>query len=361
MDKNTYSIITELSKRMRIMIVDANPSNLTAYKKLLDPLFTEVAAIEQAKEAYIKWRTDRDRYDIVLLSINEENLGNQELFKQIRKKSYEQKILIAFSGNDYNELRQVITKGIDGVITGPTDETALMEIFQRLLRDISDRKLLHSYITQLSIMAKDNADLRVRARNLVTAKTTEESSTEEIQENSQESSSLIDKYAIRTSFKNSAMARAVREIDMFSMERIDMFREKIHLYHQDLMDLDLADSTTTKAVIIKTSDGLLKIIEIINDFDLFPVTVQAALHMSTFLKDIDPAIFDDPEKKNLIIDITVALFDDLEKWIETVFIKQDLEFVNYFDASFANTCLELEAAFTSVPTTSDDDDSLEFF
>lgn len=363
MDKHTLSIITELSKRMRVMIVDSDENRLQSYKTLLDPLFIEVFGIGLARDAYIKWRSDRDRYDLLILTISDQDLGNIELFKQIRKKSYEQKIIVAFIGKDYNDLHEIITKGIDGIITGPSDENTLMEIFQRLLRDISDRKLLHSYITQLSIMAKDNADLRVKARNLIaTAEAIKETLpaaaefTEEIK-----NTSLVDKYAIRTSFKTSTMARAVREMDIFSMERIDMFREKIHLYHQDLIDLDIADNQATKATIIKTTDGLLKIIEVINDLGLFPVTVQAALHMSTFLKEIDPNVFEDAEKKNLVIDITVGLFDDLEKWIDTVFIKQDLEFVNYFDASFANTCLELEAAFNSESSSSDDDDALEFF
>ncbi|MFZ2891209.1 hypothetical protein [Sulfuricurvum sp.] len=368
MDKNTLSVISEFAKRMRIMVIDADSSRLNLYKNVLEPLFVEVYLSKEPREAYKKWHTDQDRYEIVIISVSEDDFGHLELFKAIRKKSYEQKIIIALASNDYNDLRDIIARGIDGVISGPSDEISIVSVFQRLLRDISDRKLLHSYITQLSIMAKDNADLRVRARNQpaqssesVEAKSDSLPQDDTPSETTPASPSLIDKYSVRTTFKNTSMAKAVREIDVFSLERIDKFRENIYSYQQQLIDLDIADTQTTKTVIIKTTDGLLKIIEVINDLNLFPVTVQAALHMSTFIRDIDPAIFENLEKKNLIIDIIVALFDDLDKWIETVFINQDLEFVNYFDASFANTCLELESAFSTESPLNDEDDALEFF
>ncbi|MDD5051284.1 MAG: response regulator [Sulfuricurvum sp.] len=363
MDKNTISIIAELAKRMRIMIVDADNTMLAAYKDFLESFFVEVHCTEQSKDAYLLWRADTDRYDIIIMAMDDANASNLELFKRIRKKSYEQKVIIALASNDYNELRDIVSNGIEGVITGPADKTSLLTIFYRSLRDISDRKLLHSYITQLSIMAKDNADLRVRTRNQnVFIENMSEAENPDIssEEITKSTNSLVEKYAIRSSFKDDSMAKAIREIDVFSLEKIDVFREKIHTYYQQLIDLDIADAATSKSAIIVTSNGLLKMIEVINSLGLFPVTVQAALHMTTFLKELDPNVFEDEEKKHLIIDILTALFDDLDKWIETVFIKQDLEFVNYFDASFANTCLELEAAFTS-ESVNNDDDALEFF
>lgn len=362
MDKNTYSIIAELAKRMRVMIVDADSARLDAYTTLLESLFVEVYTSQYPRDAYLKWRDNRDRYDIIILSISDSDIGNLELFKQIRKKSYEQKIIFALKDQNYNDLKELFNKGIDGIIASPSDEETLMVIFQRLLRDISDRKLLHSYITQLSIMAKDNADLRIMARNQTAPQPlpSEEPHPSKEPNSEKPASSLIDKYGVRTSFKGNKTAEMIRDIDMFSLEKIDLFRERIHTYHHQLVNLDLADAETTKATILKTIDGLLKIIDVINDLNLFPVTVQAALHMSSFVNEIDSAVFDESEKKNLIIDILVAMFDDLDRWIETVFIQQDLEYVNYFDASFANTCLELESAFISEAPPSDDD-ALEFF
>lgn len=362
MDKNTHSIIAELAKRMRVMIVDADTAHLQAYKKLLDPLFVEVFLCEYPRDAYLKWHNDRDRYDVVILSISDNDMGNMELFKQIRKKSYEQKIILAIQTLDYNDLKTLLNKGVDGIITSPADGDTLMEIFQRLLRDVSDRKLLHSYITQLSLIAKDNADLRVIARNQSNPQPPENESIPVLDENSDDKpQSLVDKYAIRTSFKMNKTASLIRDIDMFSLEKIDLFHERIHTYQQQLIDLENADPQTTKITLLATIDGLLKIIEVINNLDLFPVTVQAALHMSAFVQEIDAAIFEDKEQKNLILDILIAMFDDLDTWINTVFIKQDFEFVNYFDASFANTCLELEAALRSESPIAEDDDALEFF
>lgn len=360
MNPNTMSIIAELAKRMRIMIVDSDSENLTRYKDFLASFFVEVNCIQQSKDGFIKWIEDPERYDIILLAINKSNIANTELFKRIRKKSYEQKILIALESNDYNDLEDIISEGIDGIIKGPSDTTGLLKILYRLLRDISDRKLLHSYITQLSMMTKDYADLHLQVQKqneqseaVLPTETTEQSS-------NISANSLIDKYKIRTSFKDEKTANAIRQMDIFSMEKIDVFREKIDVYHQQLIDADQADAVTSRSIILQTSNGLLKIIEVINTLDLFPVTVQAGLHMITFLQNLDLEVFEDSEKKHLILDILIALFDDLEKWIDTVFIQQDFQHVNYFDASFANTCLELESAFSEQPI-NEEDDALEFF
>lgn len=358
MEKNQTTIIAELAKRMSIMVIDENNQNLVAYKDFLEPFFMEVECVQRPREGYVRWIANTDRYDVILLCLDDANAANSELFKHIRKKSYEQKLIIALTNNNYNEHHEIIREGIDGIIQGPSDKALLFKIFYRLLREISDRKLLNSYITQLGIIAKDNTDLRIRTRQQTPLSEEAQKTTENVLTNP--SNSLIDKYKIRTSFKEDETADVIRDIDIFSMEKIDTFREKIDMYHEQLVDITNADPITTKTVILQTTNGLLEIIEVINTLDLFPVTVQAALHMSTFLNELDPKTFEDDEKKHLVIDIIIALFDDLGKWIQTVFINQNFDFINYFDASFANTCLELESAFSS-QTVHSDDDVLEFF
>ncbi len=281
MDKNTVTIIAELAKRMSIMVIDSNTNNLALYKDFLESFFTEVCCIEKPREGYIKWVADTEHYDLILISMDHINPGNIQLFKRIRKKSYEQKIIIALENNNYNELHEIIAEGTDGVIKGPSDKALLFRIFYRILRSISDHKLLNSYITQLGIMAKDNTDLRIRARHQSTVLEelpTLKTSPEVAQKAEKASNSLIEKYKIRTSFKDDETAEVIREIDIFSMEKIDIFREKIDDYHQQLIALDQADPLTTKSVIIKTTNGLLKIIEVINTLNLFPVTVKAAFY-----------------------------------------------------------------------------------
>jgi len=55
----------------------------------------------------------------------------------------------------------------------------------------------------------------------------------------------------------------------------------------------------------------------------------------------------------------MSVLEDLYNWIDMVFVQKNTDNVNYFDASFSNTCLELENIFES--ETSQDDDSLDFF
>ena len=49
------------------------------------------------------------------------------------------------------------------------------------------------------------------------------------------------------------------------------------------------------------------------------------------------------------------------KWIDLVFISKKTDNIHYFDASFANTCLELEMIFKVNEKKINDEDILEFF
>ena len=55
------------------------------------------------------------------------------------------------------------------------------------------------------------------------------------------------------------------------------------------------------------------------------------------------------------------MLEDFDKWIDLVFISKKTDNIHYFDASFANTCLELEMIFKSKDNIKYDDDNLEFF
>ena len=62
----------------------------------------------------------------------------------------------------------------------------------------------------------------------------------------------------------------------------------------------------------------------------------------------------------MFVEILIGLGKDLELWIKEIFIKRDAQDIHYFDASFANNCLELEIIFHKNELEESADD-LEFF
>ena len=60
-----------------------------------------------------------------------------------------------------------------------------------------------------------------------------------------------------------------------------------------------------------------------------------------------------------MIDGLLFLLTDINDWIILVFVQRVASNINYFDASFANGCMEVEMIFA--PEDDDDEDGLDFF
>jgi len=77
----------------------------------------------------------------------------------------------------------------------------------------------------------------------------------------------------------------------------------------------------------------------------FPIISKSFDKLILFLESIDEEQLKDNSKKALIVTMLKGLNDDISNWIDIVFINKEADDVYYFDASFANNCLEIELQF----------------
>ena len=84
------------------------------------------------------------------------------------------------------------------------------------------------------------------------------------------------------------------------------------------------------------------------------------IELTSFLNSLSIEHFEDIAQKKLLIEVLLGLGKDLELWIKAIFIDQNTDNIHYFDASFANNSIEIDALFHKDEFEEDDDD-LEFF
>jgi len=144
--------------------------------------------------------------------------------------------------------------------------------------------------------------------------------------------------------------------------------DKIEIFLDNLNDMvltlyDIEESNSEKSVILmqEVSATLNEFYILADSFVAFPVMVSTFKYLSLFLLEITSKMYDKKEQKQLLIMHLIGLTNDLEKWIDIVFIQKLANDVHYLDASFADNVVEIEAIFHKKEIETDDEDDLEFF
>jgi len=376
--KNIISqIVHEYARDMNILVVDDDDISLDIYKEVFEGLFNIVDTACDGQDAYEQWSNGKVKYDLVITDLLMPNMDGFELIDKIRLKSLSQHIIVLSAIVDINEMRDILDLGIDGILLKPYNQEKMFTIFSRVLKLVYNDKLLKRQAIQLRLFAQEN--IKAKSKIHVNKLDTEEKTQIKIQETLKkkpEEKKYEDlkkqtignihkgykdnKYHTRAHLSGDTAENFTADLDYFDMDRVEVFQDKIEHYQNVACAIVSADPEEAKVDLADISQGLNDLIELLNHFGMFSVTAGATKKLIEFIGGIETEQLEDYDKKDLLVDGLMAILEDLNKWIDMVFVQKNTDNINYFDASFANTCLELESIFFDVEL-ADEEESMEFF
>ncbi len=155
----------------------------------------------------------------------------------------------------------------------------------------------------------------------------------------------------------------VSEIDEGTFSELDDFREDLDNFNMLLNDLNQCESSHFHGYLDQVAAFYHRLFQTVNSFVVFSTIENTFKEFASFIENIQKEQLEDIEKQEILVDALFALADDLTKWITIIFYDRNTDNIHYFDASFANTCLEIEAMFNEeeVEVAEDDEELLEFF
>ena len=154
------------------------------------------------------------------------------------------------------------------------------------------------------------------------------------------------------------------ELDPSIEDKIENFDEDLELLRARIYEFEEIKGRDIGDTMSYIVDSLRQFSVIIETIGLFNVITRTFSNFTTFLNSLDEAILGDLQKRLLLATLLKGLVNDLEQWIVNIFIERNTPDIHYFDASFAENCLEIESIFLeeeSDNSEEDDDESLEFF
>jgi len=356
-------IVIDYAKNMSVIIVDDDEISLEVYKEVFENLFGRVDTATDGVKAYSLWSQNKEKYDLVITDLMMPNMDGFELISKIRLKSPGQHIVVLSAIIDINEMRDIIELGIDGILVKPYNQEKMFTILGRALKLVYNEKLLKRQAMQLRLLAKENIDAKVSLHeNNIDIKgkplMKKVAKKRDLHEDSVKNKD--NKYHTRAHLHGDSAEDFTSNLDYLDMDRVEVFQDKIEQYQNAACGLINAEPQEAKEDLKSICNGLSELIDVLNHLGAFSVTAEATKKLIEFIDNLKIEELDDYDKKDLFVDGLMAILEDLNNWIEMVFVDKNTDNINYFDASFANTCLELESIFVEVAL-GDDDESLDFF
>jgi DNA-binding NarL/FixJ family response regulator len=146
-------------------------------------------------------------------------------------------------------------------------------------------------------------------------------------------------------------------------EKVADFNDELDSFYVNVSNLKYKSLQEVASLLPYLSSYFNNFYTMVNNIYRFPIISTAFYNFSEFLYSIKPDEIHDREKVDFLLDSMLGLIGDFQGWIENVFIQQNTNNVNYLDASFASTCVEIEAIFRDkqVDRGDDEEEALEFF
>jgi len=381
MSMDIAKLLQDQALELNVLYVEDEEIIRTPTAKMFSNFFNKVDTAEDGAEGlkqYIDFHeTTGSHYDLVISDINMPNMDGTEMSREILSLNPTQKVLIISAHNDSQRLLDLINISIRYFVMKPIIYEQMVQILFDICRDINDAKLLERYYNDIEELS---TDLYEKNRHLTTTIRFYEKEIKLLKEEHERSignGNKVDSAEIKstksikmdTSLKKDIRFNQNDKMDALSfvttlddsaIDKVESFLhelDRLVLEIYNMEDSDMDNRTESVNVIV---DVFRIFTDTIDALGAFPVTVRAFVALSDLLATLNLSFFDDKSKKKLFITVLLGISNDLEAWINSIFIDNTANDIHYFDSSFANNCLEIEAMFSESEIESDDDD-LEFF
>ncbi len=368
--KDAKSIIQyEYGKNISVFMIADGSEEIADHEEFFLSNCTKITFSSSYSEATKYLETHDTKFDLIIINISDKQEDAEKLLKYIRQKE-ELIYILAFTVNkrvhDYIAQSCYCT---DGIMPYPFDDDYTFRYLYRFFKRITMQKELEAYVSILEGML--NTEEKIEKKELYEGeeRRNRDGGSIEDREVKDDKNLKNDKIRIEDNklknirFNQSHKITAIDFMDSLDpsiVDKIEGFEEKLDNYAMLLYDIENLDATESMQKIIEVNEILEIFADTVTNITAFPIIAETFTELTRFLTDLEAISFEDLVQKKLLVEVLLGLGNDLELWIKAIFIDQSTDDIHYFDASFANNCLEIEALFHQNEFEEDDGD-LEFF
>jgi len=381
-------LVNEYAKNLSLLFITNEATEVREYVQFFSFLFKKLNFTLDTIDSWKIYNSYNNSIDLVIVHVNEDINEFKDLIQSIRKLSNEIYILV-FTTNEEKRINFNLSSCFcaDGFMPAPFDKDTIYLYLYRFLKRMSEKKELNEYVKGLEFAHKELLNIEERFKYYIQKlKNIEDIDKEKlilelcniknrVQDNfdTEEKSIKVFKKTITNTIAQEKLddirftqhdkmtaSEFIETLDDTIIDKAEDFLGMLDTYTYTLDDLLQSDAKQSLSHISSLTSILREFYYTVDTLTLFPVIVRTFDSIINFLNSLNVEQLEDSDKKSTLVLILEGLGNDLESWITNVFINRMTDDIHYFDASFANNTLEMEAIFTQTEIESDEDD-LEFF
>ena len=357
--KTIIKLTNEYASNLKVLFFNFN-TELASYYDMFDFIFQEcILSDEQdiAKYEYSK------TIDIIFIKIDN-NIKIKEyeaakiFIQSLRNKRELLPVYLIEDNITDPKTLEMIDKCycIDGVLPTPFDRDKVYQFLYRILKRSSAVKELHNYVdyleSQLLTLPTKTADTIPKKETPPKQETPQVKKRDEKREQDIRFSQTQKISAVE--FMNSLDDGIIDKVEDMEIELDALIGVIYRLEEVEAVDSVLIVKENIRPIIAN-------VFTLVDTMGYFAVAARAFETLNTFLSTLSVEEFEDKSGKELFITMMLAVINDLEKWLQVIFIDHSTEDIHYLDASFSSNILEIEQAFLNSQDDDGDEDDLEFF
>jgi len=378
-------LVHEYAKNLSLLFITDEAIEVREYNNFFHFLFKELYFNVDYEDAFNVYEHNQNTIDLVIIHVSGNIDKVRTLTQAIRKLSNDIYIFVYIT-NEETRVDFAISSCFcaDGFLPTHFNKDNIYQYLYRFLKRTIEKKELDEYVKGLEIAHNELLTAEKRFDNyLKNLKNIEYIDKEKliaelssIKNKVHDNLELEDNYIKETQTntiaqeklndirftQNSKMSASefIATLDDTIIDKAEDFLGMLDEYAFTLDDFSHASAVQSLSDIASVTTILREFYYTVDTLTCFPVITRTFDGIINFLNSLSAAQLEDEEKKSTLVLILEGLGNDLEDWITHLFIDRTVDNIHYFDASFANNTLEMEAIFAENELESDEDD-LEFF
>ena len=360
----------EYAKNLSLLFITDEAIEVREYNNFFHFLFKELYFNVDYEDAFNVYEHNQNTIDLVIIHVSGNIDKVRTLTQAIRKLSDDTYIFAYTTSKETRE--NFVTSSCfcaDGFVPTPFDKDNIYKYFYRFLKRIIEMQELNEYVNGLEIAYNALLTVENRFNNYLKKLDNVEHIDKEkliaelssIKNKVHDNLELEDNYIKETQThtiaqeklndirftQNNKMSASefIATLDDTIIDKVEDFLGMLDEYAFTLDDFSHANAVQSLSDIASVTTILREFYYTVDTLACFPVITRTFDGIINFLNSLSAAQLEEKEKKSTLVLILEGLGNDLEDWITHLFIDRTVDNIHYFDASFANNTLEMEAIF----------------
>ncbi len=162
-----YNLLEKYGREIAILFVEDDENLSKEMALLLKDIFYKVDIAYDGEEAFFKYMSSTNNYDLIITDIQMPNMDGIELIKNIYRINPEQKVVVLSAHSESHYLMELVNVGVFQFVLKPIDYDNFLEVIFNVSRNIYNKRVYKNEKNSVFIKLSDELSWNKQEKQLI--------------------------------------------------------------------------------------------------------------------------------------------------------------------------------------------------